>query len=55
MEAILTNTKGISNGVYYIIPDVCYKNQLEPESADSIIPKKTKSGSLRHNNTYKRY
>ena len=53
MKAILVNTEGISNGVHYAISDVCYKDRLESESADGIIPKGTKSGSLRHNDTYK--
>ena len=54
MEAILTNTKGISNRVYHIISDVRYKNQLEPKGTNGIILKGTKSRSLRCNNTYRR-
>ena len=55
MEAILTNVEGISNRVYYLILDKRYKDQLEFESANGIILKGTKSGSLRCNDTYGRY
>ena len=54
MEAIRINIKRIGNGIYYIIPDKCYKNQLKLESADGIILKGTKSRSLRRDNTYRR-
>ena len=53
-EIVLTNIKGISNRVYYIILDVRYKNQLELESTNGIILKGTKSRSLKYNNTYRR-
>ena len=55
MEAILINAKRISNRVYYIISDICYKDQLELEGTNGIILKGTESRSLRHNNTYRRY
>ena len=55
MEAILINAKGISNRIYYLIPDVRYKNQLEPKGINSIILKRIKGRSPRYNNTYKRY
>ena len=54
MKVILTDTKGISNGVYYAISNVRYENWLEPESADGIILKGTKSRSLGYDNTYRR-
>ena len=54
MKAILTNTKGISNGIYYIIPDVYHENQLELKSINGIILERTKSRSLKCNNTYGR-
>ena len=55
MEAILIDAKGISNRIYYIIPNIRHKDWLESESTNSIILKRTKGRSLRHNNTYRRY
>ena len=54
MEVVLTDTEGISNGVYHLIPNVCYKDRLEPKGTNGIILKGTKSRSLRYNNIYKR-
>ena len=55
MKAIFINVKGISNGIYHIVPDIYHENWLELESADSIILKGTKSRSLGYNNTYRGY
>jgi len=55
MEIILTNIKGISNRVYYLILNIYYKNQLELKGINGIILKGIKSRSLGCNNTYRRY
>ena len=55
MKVILVNAERISNRVYYVILDIHHKDQLELESANGIIPKRTKSRSLKYNDTYRRY
>ena len=55
MEVILTNIKRISNRVYYIIPNVRYKDRLELKGINSTILKGTEIGSLRRDNTYRKY
>ena len=55
MEAILTNTEGVSNGVYYLVLDVCYKDWLELKGTNGTILEGTKGRSLRCDNTYRRY
>ena len=53
MEVILTNAKGISNEVYYIVLNIRNINRLERESTYSVILKRLKGKRLGYINTYK--
>jgi len=55
MKAIYANAKRISIGLYYNIPNIYNKNQLEQEIAYNTILKGFKDKGLEHNNIYKKY